>query len=114
MNSAQHVRVIGQHPARVEQFDDKQATNALLRSRGLNVAASTLVDCDDLSSLQQLELPVVVKPVRGRGSAGVSVEHSWQEAQHAVNALLLGEAAAVDDPQTCVFQHTVPQYKLDC
>nr|WP_284507056.1 ATP-grasp domain-containing protein [Caballeronia sp. GAFFF1] len=65
--------IVGQVPERQQRVDDKFATNAFLRARGLPVAASFVVSRDDVSTLAQraLTFPVIVKPVRGRGSQGV-------------------------------------------
>lgn len=77
--------IVGQLPAAMEAGDDKFATNAMLRAHGLPVAASlraapharpgvwalSALDEGTLAS-QGLVFPLVVKPVRGRGSQGVS------------------------------------------
>ncbi len=77
--------IVGQLPAAMQAGDDKFATNALLRAHGLPVAASlraapearagvwalSALDEDALAS-EGLVFPLVVKPVRGRGSQGVS------------------------------------------
>lgn len=78
------VRVVGQLPERVQAYDDKWDTNELLRRHGLPVADSVLVGVDDprqtysIEALSDSELaahglrfPLVVKPLRGRGSQGV-------------------------------------------
>jgi D-alanine-D-alanine ligase-like ATP-grasp enzyme len=79
------VFVVGQLPSMVQRVDDKFATNALLRARGLPVPSSVLVarearphvfSLTDLSKLcdeGHLSPPLVVKPVRGRGSQGVTL-----------------------------------------
>lgn len=77
--------IVGQHPAAMQAGDDKFATNALLRSRGLPVASSVLAGLHARPGVQRIEdlteaalaglglsFPLVVKPVRGRGSQGVS------------------------------------------
>lgn len=77
--------VVGQLPAMVQRVDDKFITNALLRARGLPVPSSVLVAREarphvfslaDLARLAReghLSPPLVVKPVRGRGSQGVTL-----------------------------------------
>lgn len=94
--------VVGQLPAAMEAADDKFATNAMLRAAGLPVAVSILAahggrpGVHALASLSPaalgdlgLRFPLVVKPVRGRGSQGVSVA-----ADHA--AFLLAATALLD------------------
>lgn len=82
---ANKVKLIGQPPRLVEQYDDKELVNNLLRKAGgfSMPAAWTIHDeHDDLAThLQTLSLPfpVVGKPIRGRGSHGVKVCHSLQE-----------------------------------
>ena len=105
--------VASQDPRRVEEFDDKLATNALLRRGGLSVAQGHVVETSHAvgasggggahadTLLQGMRLPVVVKPVRGRGSAGVGVVHTVAELVEAVDALRRGEKG-VDNPQRFV------------
>lgn len=77
------VTVVGQLPADVEKFDDKFRTNHMLTEHGLPTArsfllgrgdgAEILLDTVDDVTLSEcgLAFPLVVKPVRGRGSQGV-------------------------------------------
>ncbi|SDV47343.1 D-alanine--D-alanine ligase family protein [Chitinasiproducens palmae] len=78
--------LVGQLPERQQCADDKYATNAALRAAGLPVAASIIVadaaggelpaiEALDDAYLREhgLSFPLVVKPVRGRGSQGVSL-----------------------------------------
>jgi len=93
--------IVGQLPARQQAVDDKFATNALLHVAGLPVARSILVareagvDVAALSTLspaaleaQGLRFPLVVKPIRGRGSQGVSRVADHAALAQAVGALL--------------------------
>ncbi|MBV6306911.1 ATP-grasp domain-containing protein [Candidimonas humi] len=77
-------RIVGQLPERVQSYDDKWVANELLRRHGLPVAPSVLVGTDDprqtysIDAVSDSELaahglhfPLVVKPLRGRGSQGV-------------------------------------------
>jgi carbamoylphosphate synthase large subunit len=68
----------------VEQFDDKEYVNNLLRCqktftlpRGWTIHISENIN-DEISRLN-LPYPVVAKPIRGRGSHGVKVCHSQSE-----------------------------------
>jgi D-alanine-D-alanine ligase len=78
--------IVGQMPERQQRVDDKYETNAALRARGLPVAVSIIVgtnaqgDISAFESLTQsalaergLTFPLIVKPVRGRGSQGVTL-----------------------------------------
>lgn len=81
------VRVIGQPPLCADQFDDKSFTNDILRKRG-GLTLPRAWTIDDPGSGRALAAalekviedvengggyPVVVKPVRGRGSHGVKI-----------------------------------------
>lgn len=105
--------IVGQSPERQEAVDDKFATNALLHAAGLPVARSLMVakeesgDAIALSALstavlgeQGLAFPLVVKPVRGRGSQGVSRVEDWPALARAVAALfedaLFGDRVIVE------------------
>jgi len=99
------VHVVGQLPQRQQEADDKFATNAMLRAHGLPVAASCLAgrepmgdvpainafDADVLGRLG-LAFPLIIKPVRGRGSQGVTLVRDLPELQRASGALLDGGA----------------------
>lgn len=106
------MKLIGQPPLLVEQYDDKELVNNLLRKAGgFNMPqAWTIHKRADLEAhLHSLSLPypVVGKPVRGRGSHGVKVCHSLDElVAHAaalleesptimIEEFLLGEEATV-------------------
>lgn len=70
------IRFVGQHPADVEKYEDKAWCNSWLA--GLpelsnSIPRSKLAHRGQLSVLRELGLPVVLKPVRGRGSHGVTV-----------------------------------------
>jgi hypothetical protein len=90
--AARSVRVVGQLPTVVHQFDDKWTTNQLLRRSGLPVARSVLVGAStsdqalavsDLTesrlSEHGLSFPLMLKPVRGRGSEAVTKVEDFSE-----------------------------------
>jgi D-alanine-D-alanine ligase len=94
-------QVVGQLPSAMQAFDDKFATNAALRQQGLPVAASVRASVDGgqktepLASLTEARLaelglpfPLVVKPVRGRGSQGVTVVETHAAFRHAAAELM--------------------------
>lgn len=78
------VRIVGQLPALMQLYDDKFATNRMLEEAGLPVARSflmaqaarsgvwALTDVDAALAQARLAFPLIVKPVRGRGSQGVT------------------------------------------
>jgi hypothetical protein len=82
-------RVVGQPPSLVELYDDKRYVNDWLRDtgdftmpRGWTLTKSSSDVASQLAALD-LPYPVVAKPCRGRGSAGVKVCHTPEElAEH--------------------------------
>ncbi|KAI9927131.1 hypothetical protein MW887_003514 [Aspergillus wentii] len=87
---ASTLRVVGQPPSLVENFDDKMYLNDQLRARGgFTLPQSWTVKADNLDVLESITtFPVVGKPVRGRGSHGVRVCHSLRELKDHVTSLL--------------------------
>ena len=97
------ISIIGQLPALTQKYDDKWITNEELKATGLTVAPSCLISCNtsassphllnlnDLSEQQLinqgLKFPLVVKPIRGRGSQGVSVVKTFGELKLQINNL---------------------------
>lgn len=101
--AARRAWIVGQEPAATQAMDDKLATNALLRDAGLPVAASLLVAIVAAGGVEALatideprlaalghRLPIVVKPIRGRGSQGVSVARDLAALQAQASALIAG------------------------
>ncbi len=68
---------IGQRPEMVETYDDKLVTNARLKSLGLPILDNMRIS--SLPAHVNLKLPLVVKPIRGRGSQGVRCVQDVQE-----------------------------------
>lgn len=78
------VAIVGQLPAAMQAYDDKFDTNRMLAAAGLPVARSfllsrtardgvhALADVDAVIAGKGLDFPLIVKPVRGRGSQGVT------------------------------------------
>ena len=64
--------IIGQEPSMVHRYDDKWFTNKILRKHNISVNPTQLIS-ESQSSLPILSYPVVVKPIRGRGSQGVQL-----------------------------------------
>lgn len=100
--------VVGQLPDAVHRFDDKWHTNDLLRRHGLPVAAAVLVAraaadgvhvVDDLTvetlADHGVGFPAVVKPVRGRGSQGVTKVDDLDRLREVAHDLL-GATTEVD------------------
>ncbi len=99
--------IVGQIPAAMQAFDDKFETNQLLARAGLPVARSfllsgtgkenvcALADVEDACASRDMSFPMIVKPVRGRGSQGVTLVESLGDLRDAATALI--EAATFGD-----------------
>jgi len=95
--------IVGQPPTVMHRIDDKFATNLQLRVHALPVATSILVAQTASPGVQALEkldaqrlatmglsFPMIVKPVRGRGSQGVTRVENSAALHDAAQALLAG------------------------
>lgn len=80
------VKIVGQIPSLTSRFDDKYNTNQLLYKNGIPIpacfiatsaSASNYIPFSEISETllkkQNLTFPIVIKPIRGRGSQGVIV-----------------------------------------
>lgn len=90
--ASRHAWIVGPDPRAMQAIDDKAETNARLLAARLPVARSWVIDGDapDLGGLIApfaRYLPLVVKPLRGRGSQGVSVARDFDELSLQVTAL---------------------------
>ncbi|MRI01678.1 ATP-grasp domain-containing protein [Kriegella sp. EG-1] len=64
---------IGQSPQLVDLFDDKMYTNNLLNNNQIPIPNNELITKENYHQLSiALEFPLVLKPLRGRGSQGVT------------------------------------------
>lgn len=70
------IGIIGQSPADAQLYDDKFFTNSVLRKHGLPVACDTLFKS---TSQYGGKFPCIIKPIRGRGSQGVSLCKNREE-----------------------------------
>lgn len=87
-------RVVGQLPALAERYDDKWTANELLRSHGLLIPPARLLERPE-ELPEPFSFPVVLKPIRGRGSAGVELlADAAQLASRLQQVLAAGEFGA--------------------
>ena len=69
----QNIEIIGQLPENVDLYDDKLVTNTLLKYNGLPIPKTDLILKENQTNYKlTIKFPLVVKPIRGRGSQGVS------------------------------------------
>jgi len=84
--------IVGPDPQAMQAIDDKRETNARLLAAGLPVVPSWLIDGDAPDLDAEIapfaaSLPLVVKPLRGRGSQGVGVARDFDQLAARVAAL---------------------------
>jgi len=97
------IAVVGQEAALVDIYDDKYITNKLLKDNGLPIPPNVLISFENLKSYKiDFAFPVVAKPIRGRGSEGVTLVKEESELSK-----ILEEMFAADKFGTTVY---VEQY----
>lgn len=88
---------IGQDPRVADAIDNKFATNQMLQERDLPIAQAQLFS----GMIQNFTYPLVIKPIRGRGSQGVSVVHNDKELmaryQELVDADIYGTEFVIEE-----------------
>lgn len=82
--------IVGQEPESVERFDDKFYTNGLLKENSLPIPMAYMVSKSNIEK-NILNYPIVLKPVRGRGSQGVIVVKNSEEYYEGVVDLINAE-----------------------
>ncbi|KHL24936.1 biotin carboxylase [Croceibacterium mercuriale] len=99
-NALAKVAIVGQSPAAMQAFDDKFDTNRLLADAGLPVARSfllsgaaragvcALADLEQACADRGMTFPLIVKPVRGRGSQGVTLVRDIDALRSSAAALI--------------------------
>lgn len=90
------IQVVGQGPLVVEKYDDKQYVNDLLRRLGgftMPKAWCIHEGQDVAAELSDASYPVVAKPIRGRGSQGVKVCHSFDELSTHIQGLFTNSSS---------------------
>lgn len=119
------MRIIGQPPMIIEQFDDKEYVNDLLRKDGrFTMPKGWTIESDRglEAPIERGELvfPIVGKPIRGRGSYGVKVCHSPKELEDHVQTLfkesprvMLEEYLAGEEATITVFPPSVEEGRED-
>ena len=82
------IKIVGQMPSQVDIYDDKYFTNELLRKHKIPIPKTKLISMENLTDYSlDIDFPIVVKPIRGRGSQGVSLVHNQKELDDKLNEL---------------------------
>ncbi|MBF9255795.1 ATP-grasp domain-containing protein [Pontibacter sp. 172403-2] len=98
----QGISVVGQIPENVDVYDDKWVTNNLLRKNHLPIPKSVMITKENAGNYQlHFPFPVVAKPIRGRGSQGVSLVNTAEELTTILQAMFrsqdYGQALYVEE-----------------
>ncbi|WP_299672973.1 ATP-grasp domain-containing protein [uncultured Polaribacter sp.] len=84
----QNIQFIGQLPNQVDIYDDKYFTNELLRKNNISIPQTTSISTENLTNYSlNIDFPLVVKPIRGRGSQGVSLVRNQKELDDKLNEI---------------------------
>jgi len=82
------IEFVGQLPSKVDIYDDKYFTNEVLRKNKISIPKTTLISIENLHDYSlDIDFPMVVKPIRGRGSQGVSLVNNKKEMDKKLNEL---------------------------
>ena len=82
------IQFIGQLPSQVDIYDDKYFTNELLRKNKIPIPKTKLISIKNLTDYTlDIDFPIVVKPIRGRGSQGVSLVRNQKELDDKLNKI---------------------------
>lgn len=87
------IAVVGQAPEYADRYDDKLVANKLLKEHGLpipefvHITANNVTDFTDI----HLNFPVVAKPIRGRGSEGVTLVQTKAALQQILDAMFASQ-----------------------
>lgn len=83
-----YIQFIGQLPSQVDLYDDKFYTNEFLRKNDIPIPETTLISTKNLENYSlDMSFPLVLKPIRGRGSQGVSLIKTQEELKNKLNEL---------------------------
>jgi len=96
------ISIVGQVPENVDLYDDKWVTNHLLKANHLPVPQSVMIRHENATNYKlDFPFPFVIKPIRGRGSQGVSLVNSNEELTAMISEMLVsqsyGEALYVEE-----------------
>ncbi len=74
------IQFVGQIPIQVDLYDDKFYTNQLLRENKIPIPKAQLISIENQANYSlNIDFPLVVKPIRGRGSQGVYLVKNKKE-----------------------------------
>ncbi len=96
------IELVGQSPESVDVFDDKTHTNELLKRNKIPIPKNQIITKqNNIDAILGLQFPMVLKPIRGRGSQGVSKIENRIELKEKLDVLFtkndFGSAAYIEN-----------------
>ena len=86
------IQFVGQLPNQVDIYDDKYFTNEFLRKNEIPIPKTELISIENLNDYSiSIDFPLVVKPIRGRGSQGVSLVNNRKELDNKLNEIFINK-----------------------
>ena len=81
-------KFVGQTPEAVDLYDDKLYVHELLTASGIPMPKTQLIRADKLNNVSlHIRYPLVVKPIRGRGSQGVILVENNKELEEYLHTI---------------------------
>ncbi|WP_010521159.1 ATP-grasp domain-containing protein [Aquimarina agarivorans] len=95
------IKFVGQSPNLVDTYDDKWITNQLLTANDISIPKTQFISKKEVTNFKlTIDFPLVLKPLRGRGSQGVSVVQNKENLDFKLTELfstnLYGDSAYVE------------------
>ncbi len=82
------IQFIGQLPSQVDIYDDKYFTNEFLKKNEIPIPKTKLISIEKLTDYSlDIDFPMVIKPIRGRGSQGVALVKNRKELDNKLNEI---------------------------
>ncbi|WP_299444213.1 ATP-grasp domain-containing protein [uncultured Aquimarina sp.] len=83
-----NIEFVGQLPNQVDIYDDKFHTNNFLKENQIPIPETQLISFQNLADYTLgIDFPLVIKPLRGRGSQGISLVKTKEELDNSLKIL---------------------------
>ncbi|KAA1243109.1 ATP-grasp domain-containing protein [Aquimarina sp. RZ0] len=88
-----NIEFVGQMPSQVDVYDDKFFTNEFLRKHDIPIPETEKISIDNKKNyILTIDFPMVIKPIRGRGSQGVFLVKNRKELDKTLEILFSDKA----------------------
>lgn len=85
------IEVIGQIPSKVDIYDDKWMTNKFLKANNIPIPKATQISQKQKIDNLNFNFPLVLKPIRGRGSQGVFLIQNQIELRNKLSDIFMSQ-----------------------